>query len=42
MKQIFKLCWLFVLCYWTITAQTAYGSIGVKVWIFNGEVIGKV
>jgi small subunit ribosomal protein S3 len=24
------------------TAQTTYGSIGVKVWIFNGEVIGKV
>jgi small subunit ribosomal protein S3 len=23
------------------TAQTTYGSIGVKVWIFNGEVIGK-
>jgi len=28
--------------YATFTAQTAYGSIGVKVWIFNGEVIGKV
>lgn len=27
--------------YATYTAQTAYGSIGVKVWIFNGEVIGK-
>lgn len=24
------------------TAETTYGSIGVKVWIFNGEVIGKV
>jgi small subunit ribosomal protein S3 len=23
------------------TARTAYGAIGVKVWIFNGEVIGK-
>lgn len=23
------------------TANTAYGAIGVKVWIFNGEVIGK-
>ena len=28
--------------YSTFTAQTTYGSIGVKVWIFNGEVIGKV
>ena len=28
--------------YATFTAQTTYGSIGVKVWIFNGEVIGKV
>jgi two-component system sensor histidine kinase ChiS len=28
MKQIFKLCWLFVLCYWTITAQTAYAQEG--------------
>jgi len=28
--------------YATYTAQTTYGSIGVKVWIFNGEVIGKV
>ena len=27
--------------YATQTAQTTYGSIGVKVWIFNGEVIGK-
>jgi len=27
--------------YAVYTAQTAYGSIGVKVWIFNGEVIGK-
>lgn len=27
--------------YATYTAQTTYGSIGVKVWIFNGEVIGK-
>jgi len=23
------------------TAMTTYGAIGVKVWIFNGEVIGK-
>lgn len=23
------------------TSRTTYGSIGVKVWIFNGEVIGK-
>ncbi len=28
--------------YAAYTAQTTYGSIGVKVWIFNGEVIGKV
>jgi ligand-binding sensor domain-containing protein len=28
MKQIFKLCWLFVLCYWTITAQTACAQEG--------------
>ena len=28
--------------YATYTAQTTYGSIGIKVWIFNGEVIGKV
>ncbi|HGY54403.1 MAG TPA: 30S ribosomal protein S3 [Caldithrix abyssi] len=27
--------------YATYTAQTTYGSIGVKVWIFNGEVIGR-
>ncbi len=27
--------------YAQFTAQTTYGSIGVKVWIFNGEVIGK-
>ncbi len=27
--------------YASLTAQTTYGSIGVKVWIFNGEVIGK-
>lgn len=27
--------------YASYTAQTTYGSIGVKVWIFNGEVIGK-
>lgn len=27
--------------YSTYTAQTTYGTIGVKVWIFNGEVIGK-
>ncbi|MBN2423948.1 MAG: 30S ribosomal protein S3 [Calditrichaceae bacterium] len=27
--------------YANYTAQTTYGSIGVKVWIFNGEVIGK-
>lgn len=27
--------------YAAYTAQTTYGSIGVKVWIFNGEVIGK-
>ncbi len=27
--------------YATYTAQTTYGAIGVKVWIFNGEVIGK-
>jgi small subunit ribosomal protein S3 len=27
--------------YATQTAQTTYGAIGVKVWIFNGEVIGK-
>lgn len=28
--------------YAAYTAHTTYGSIGVKVWIFNGEVIGKV
>jgi small subunit ribosomal protein S3 len=28
--------------YAVYTAQTTYGSIGIKVWIFNGEVIGKV
>ncbi|HHJ51916.1 MAG TPA: 30S ribosomal protein S3 [Caldithrix abyssi] len=27
--------------YATYTAKTTYGTIGVKVWIFNGEVIGK-
>lgn len=27
--------------YGTATAQTTYGVIGVKVWIFKGEVIGK-
>lgn len=27
--------------YATYTAKTTYGSIGVKVWIFNGEVIGR-
>jgi len=27
--------------YGTYTARTTYGAIGVKVWIFNGEVIGK-
>ena len=27
--------------YASYTAQTTYGAIGVKVWIFNGEVIGK-
>jgi len=27
--------------YATYTSRTAYGAIGVKVWIFNGEVIGK-
>ena len=27
--------------YATATSKTTYGSIGVKVWIFNGEVIGK-
>lgn len=28
--------------YATYTAQTIYGSIGIKVWIFKGEVIGDV
>lgn len=28
--------------YGTYTSHTAYGAIGVKVWIFSGEVIGKV
>lgn len=27
--------------YGTATAKTAYGTIGVKVWIFKGEIIGK-
>jgi len=27
--------------YGTVTAQTIYGSIGVKVWICKGEIIGK-
>ncbi len=27
--------------YATYTAQTIYGSIGIKVWICNGEVLGK-
>ena len=27
--------------YASYAAQTTYGTIGVKVWIFNGEVIGK-
>lgn len=27
--------------YATATSKTTYGAIGVKVWIFNGEVIGK-
>lgn len=27
--------------YGTATAQTIYGAIGVKVWIFRGEIIGK-
>lgn len=26
--------------YATVTAHTTYGSIGVKVWIYNGEIIG--
>jgi small subunit ribosomal protein S3 len=28
--------------YATTTANTTYGCIGVKVWIYNGEVIGSV
>ncbi|MEX0681212.1 MAG: 30S ribosomal protein S3 [Balneolales bacterium] len=28
--------------YATATAQTIYGSIGVKVWVFKGEIIGDV
>ena len=28
--------------YGTYTSHTTYGAIGVKVWIFSGEVIGKV
>lgn len=27
--------------YGTATAQTIYGAIGIKVWIFRGEIIGK-
>lgn len=27
--------------YATYTSHTTYGAIGVKVWIFNGEVIGR-
>ena len=27
--------------YATYTSQTVYGSIGIKVWICNGEVLGK-
>ncbi len=27
--------------YATATAQTIYGSIGVKVWIYRGEILGK-
>ncbi len=27
--------------YGTFTSQTIYGSIGVKVWIYEGEVLGK-
>jgi len=27
--------------YGTFTSQTIYGSIGVKVWIYRGEVLGK-
>ena len=28
--------------YGTATARTTYGCVGVKVWIFTGEVFGKV
>ena len=28
--------------YGTAEANTTYGLIGVKVWIFKGEIIGKV
>ena len=28
--------------YARFTAHTTYGCIGVKVWICNGEVIGKI
>ena len=28
--------------YANATAQTIYGSIGVSVWIFKGEIIGEV
>jgi len=28
--------------YWNTTANTIYGSIGVSVWIFKGEIIGDV
>jgi small subunit ribosomal protein S3 len=27
--------------YATATSQTIYGSIGVKVWICRGEILGK-
>jgi small subunit ribosomal protein S3 len=27
--------------YGVARAETAYGTIGVKVWIFKGEVLGK-
>ena len=27
--------------YGTYTSQTVYGSIGIKVWIYRGEVLGK-
>jgi small subunit ribosomal protein S3 len=36
---------LYILCadidYATYEAHTTYGVIGVKVWIFKGEVIGE-